>query len=92
MMELQLTVAFLNAVVLQATEVLAQAAPAIPKKSGAALGFGLAAIGAGIAERSIGAAAVGAIAEDSSMLGYGILLTVIPETIVIFGFVVVFVV
>lgn len=88
MIELQLTAAFLNAMVLQAGEATA----AIPPKTGAAIGFGLAALGAGYAERSVGSAAVGAIAEDKSMLGYGVLLTVIPETIVIFGFVVVFVV
>ncbi|WP_438268170.1 F0F1 ATP synthase subunit C [Halocatena salina] len=85
-MELQLTAAFLNAMVLQAGE----SAAAIPPATGAAIGFGLAAIGAGYAERSIGSAAVGAIAEDRGMLGYGVLLTVIPETIVIFGLVVVF--
>lgn len=85
-MELQLTAAFLSSMVLQAGE----AAPAIPPQAGAAIGFGLSALGAGYAERSIGSAAVGAIAEDKSMLGYGVLLTVIPETIVIFGFVVVF--
>lgn len=62
-----------------------QAAPAIPDKSGIAIGVGLAAIGAGIAERSIGAAAIGAIAEDESMLAYGVLLTVIPESLVIFA-------
>ncbi|WP_394337779.1 hypothetical protein [Halocatena pleomorpha] len=83
-MELQLTAAFLNAMVLQAGQA------AIPPATGAAIGFGLAAIGAGYAERSIGSAAVGAIAEDRGMLGYGVLLTVIPETIVIFGLVVVF--
>lgn len=79
-MELQLTAAFLNAVVLQA-----EAAPAIPAEAGVAIGVGLAAIGAGIAERSIGAAAIGAIAEDRGMIAYGIVLTVIPETLVIFA-------
>lgn len=43
-------------------------------------------IGTGIAQSSIGAAAVGMIAEDGSKFGTGILFTVIPETIVLFGF------
>jgi V/A-type H+-transporting ATPase subunit K len=63
------------------------------------LGIGLLAIGAGIAiglagyatgkaQADIGAAAVGAVAEDPNMFGRGLILTVIPETIVIFGLVV----
>ncbi|WP_225335173.1 F0F1 ATP synthase subunit C [Halomicrobium urmianum] len=68
------------------------AAPAIPNAplAFAALAVGLAAIGAGYAERGIGAAAVGAIAEDESMFGRGLILTVLPETIVILALVVVF--
>ncbi|WP_267641722.1 F0F1 ATP synthase subunit C [Haloarchaeobius amylolyticus] len=66
-------------------------APAIPADSGAALGIGLAAIGAGYAERGIGAAAVGALAEDSISTGIGIVLTVLPETLVIFALVALFV-
>ena len=57
---------------------------------------GLVAIGAGIAfagsalatawaEKSIGAAAVGAIVEDPKNFSKVLILTVIPETIVIFG-------
>jgi V/A-type H+-transporting ATPase subunit K len=57
-----------------------------------ALGAGLAiaggAIGAGIAEREIGAAAIGAIAEKDEMFGRGLLFTVLPETLVIFGLVI----
>ncbi|MFC5971513.1 F0F1 ATP synthase subunit C [Halomarina salina] len=67
-----------------------QAAPAIPETTGAALAVGLAAFGAGYAERGIGAAAVGAIAEDDSMFGRGLILTVLPETLVILALVVVF--
>ncbi len=55
---------------------------------GAGLAVGLAGVGAGIAEASIGAAAVGAMAEDEKLFGKGLILTVIPETIVIFGLVV----
>ncbi|PSP94028.1 hypothetical protein BRC91_07325 [Halobacteriales archaeon QS_4_62_28] len=66
------------------------AAPAIPPLAGAALAVGLAALGAGIAERGIGAAAVGAVAEDDAMFGRGLILTVLPETLVILALVVVF--
>lgn len=58
----------------------------------AALAVGLAAIGAGYAERGIGAAAVGAIAEDRDMFVPGIVMTVLPETLVIFAIVVIFLV
>ena len=65
---------------------------AVPAKAGAALAVGLAAFGAGYAERGIGAAAVGAIAEDDSMFGRGLILTVLPETLVILALVTIFVV
>ena len=55
---------------------------------GAGLAIGLAAIGAGIAEKEIGAAAVGAMAEKEEVFGKALILTVIPETIVIFGLVI----
>jgi len=55
---------------------------------GAGLAVGLAGIGAGLGEQAIGAAAVGAMAEDPKFFGKGLLMTVIPETIVIFGLVV----
>ena len=66
--------------------------PAIPPKTAAALAVGLAAFGAGYAERGIGAAAVGAVAENDEMFGRGLILTVLPETLVILALVVVFVV
>ncbi len=55
---------------------------------GAGLAVGIAGIASAIAEASIGAAAVGAMAEDEKLFGKGLILTVIPETIVIFGLVV----
>lgn len=70
----------------------AEAAPAIPALAGAALAVGLAGMGAGYAERGIGTAAVGALAEDSISLGYALLMTVLPETIVILAMVVYFIV
>jgi len=45
------------------------------------------AIGAGMAEKTIGAAAIGMIAEDSKKFGQAIVMTVIPESIAIFGMV-----
>jgi V/A-type H+-transporting ATPase subunit K len=66
--------------------------PGIPATGAAAIGVGLAGLGAGIAERGIGAAAVGAVAEDDEMFGRGLILTVIPETIVILALVTIFVV
>ncbi len=54
----------------------------------AGVAVGLAGIGAGIGEQGIGSAAIGAIAEDEGFFGRGLLLTVIPETVVIFGLVV----
>ncbi|WP_292490939.1 ATPase [Methanoculleus sp. 10] len=58
------------------------------KALGAALAVGLTGIGAGVAEMTIGSAAVGATAENRDVFGLVLLLTVIPETIVIFGLVV----
>jgi V/A-type H+/Na+-transporting ATPase subunit K len=58
------------------------------KALGAGLAVGLTGIGAGLAEMAIGSAAVGATAENKDVFGLVLLLTVIPETIVIFGLVV----
>ena len=55
---------------------------------GAGLAVGLSAYSSAIAEKEIGAAAVGAMAEDEKLFGKGLILTVIPETLVIFGLVV----
>ena len=54
--------------------------------SGAAIG--MSALAAAWAEKEIGVAAVGAMAEKEELFGKGLILTVIPETIVIFGLVV----
>lgn len=55
---------------------------------GASLAVGLSAIGTGLAEQAIGAAAVGAMAEKEELFGKGLIMTVIPESLVIFGLVV----
>lgn len=65
--------------------------PMLEQGAAAAIGIGLAALGAGYAERGIGSAAVGALAEDSISTGIGIVLTVLPETLVIFALVALFV-
>ncbi len=55
---------------------------------GASLALGISAIATAIAEKAIGTAAVGAMAEKEELFGKGLILTVIPESIVIFGLVV----
>ncbi|GAB3023818.1 hypothetical protein [Natronobiforma cellulositropha] len=80
---------------LLATAVALQAengGPILEPEAAAALGVGLAALASGYAERGIGAAAVGAIAEDRDMFVPGIVMTVLPETLVIFAIVVIFLV
>ncbi|MDT8357150.1 MAG: ATPase [Methanomicrobiaceae archaeon] len=67
---------------------VAEASAAGLKAIGAALAVGLTGMATAIAEYSIGAAAVGATAENKDVFGLVLLLTVIPETIVIFGLVV----
>lgn len=67
---------------------MAEASAAGLKAIAAALAVGLTGLATGIAEYSIGPAAVGATAENKDIFGLALLLTVIPETIVIFGLVV----
>jgi V/A-type H+-transporting ATPase subunit K len=55
---------------------------------GAGIALGLSAIAAAMAEKEIGSAAVGAMAEKEELFGKALILTVIPETLVIFGLVV----
>ncbi|MED5231243.1 MAG: V-type ATP synthase subunit K [Candidatus Thermoplasmatota archaeon] len=57
---------------------------------GAGLALGLAGIGTGLSQGPIGAASVGMIAEDKNRLGHAILFTALPETIVLFGFLAMF--
>jgi len=55
---------------------------------GAALAIGLSALATAWAEKEIGSAAIGALAEKEELFNKVLILTVIPETIVIFGLVV----
>ena len=68
------------------------AGPALGDAGLKALGAAIAIAGTGIAsgwaEKDIGSAAIGAMAENEALFGKGLILTVIPETIVIFGLVV----
>ena len=54
----------------------------------AAVAISLTAFATAYAQAKIGAAGVGALAEDDSLFGSVLILTVIPETMVIFGLVV----
>ncbi len=67
-------------------------APFLEADAAAAIAVGLSALAAGYAERGIGAAAIGAIAEDDDLFVPGLIMTVLPETLVIFAIVVVFLV
>jgi len=53
---------------------------------GAGLAFGLGALATAFAQAKIGAAAIGAILEKPESFGTVLILLVIPETLVIFGF------
>jgi V/A-type H+-transporting ATPase subunit K len=55
---------------------------------GAGIAVGMTGLASAWAESAIGSAAVGAMAENEKLFGKGLILTVIPETIVIFGLVV----
>ncbi|MCK9313053.1 MAG: ATPase [Methanocorpusculum sp.] len=74
----------IESLTVEAAQALASGYTAI----GAGLAVGLTGIGTGLGEMSIGAAAVGATAEDRGMFGLALVFTVLPETIVIFGLVV----
>jgi len=55
------------------------------KDLGAGIALGLAGLGAGISQGSIGSAAVGMLAEDGSKFGPALIFTALPESIVILG-------
>ncbi|MHB8584679.1 MAG: F0F1 ATP synthase subunit C [Thermoplasmatota archaeon] len=95
-------VLLLSALFLVAGSVSAQSVQGCPDDKGCAnlaqgnvaiaagLAVGLAGLGTGLAQAPIGAAAVGAVVEDPSFLGKSILYIAIPETVVIFGVLVAF--
>jgi F0F1-type ATP synthase membrane subunit c/vacuolar-type H+-ATPase subunit K len=57
----------------------------------AAIAFGLAALGAGVAVGYAGSAAIAAIAEKPDVFGRALVIVVLGEGIAIYGFVVVFI-
>jgi V/A-type H+/Na+-transporting ATPase subunit K len=57
---------------------------------GAGIGFGLAALGGGIAVGYAGSAAIAAIAEKPNLFGRAIIIVALGEGIAIYGFVIVF--
>ncbi|MCH7761476.1 F0F1 ATP synthase subunit C [candidate division TA06 bacterium] len=57
---------------------------------GAGLALGLTGLATGIAQSKIGSAGIGALAENPKLIGNVILLVAIPETVVILGFVIAF--
>jgi V/A-type H+-transporting ATPase subunit K len=72
-------------------EIIREGTPAIEPGAAAAIAVGLAALGTGYAQSRIGAAAVGAVAEDSDNFVTGLIFTAIPETLIIIAFVTIFV-
>ncbi|WP_407357118.1 V-type ATP synthase subunit K [Methanolobus sp. WCC5] len=70
------------------TETVTTMDPAGLKAIGAAIAVGVTGFASAYAEKEIGTAAIGAMAENEGLFGKGLILTVIPETIVIFGLVV----
>jgi V/A-type H+-transporting ATPase subunit K len=56
----------------------------------AGLAIGLAALATAWAEKEIGSAAIGAMAENEKIFGKALIMVVIPETIIIFGFLIAF--
>lgn len=59
---------------------------------GKGLAVGLGALASGIAQSRIGSAAVGAVAEDSSKFGTMLIFLLLPETLVIFGLLALFII
>lgn len=54
----------------------------------AAIAVGISGYAAGVAEQAVGSAAIGAMAENEKFFSKGLIMTVIPETIAIFGLVI----
>ncbi len=67
---------------------VAQASAMGMKAIGAGMAVGLTGLATSFAQYSIGTAAVGAVSENKDIFGLVLILTVLPETIVIFGLVV----
>jgi len=75
-----------------ASVVLQENSGGISGSAAAALAVGLGALGTGYAQRGIGSAAIGAVAEDDDMFVPGLIFTALPETLIIIAFVTIFLV
>ncbi|MER3425959.1 MAG: F0F1 ATP synthase subunit C [Thermus sp.] len=58
---------------------------------GMGLAVGLAALGTGVAQARIGAAGLGAVVEDRGNFGIAFIFFLLPETLVIFGLLIAFI-
>ncbi len=74
-----------SAIILLAATSAASTAAALTAVA-AALAISITALATGIAQRAIGSAGVGALAEQPNLVGSVIILIAIPETLVILGF------
>ena len=84
-------VAVLTVGVSPAFAVEASPGPTIPNSLAKAIGFGLAALGAGYAIGHAGAAGLAAAAEKPEMRTFAIIITALGEAIAIYGIVLVFI-
>ncbi|WP_459193702.1 hypothetical protein [Halosimplex sp. J119] len=79
-------------IISQTAEVaLQQGGPALNNQGAAAIAVGLGALATGYAQRGIGSAAVGAVAEDDDMFVPALIFTALPETLIIIAFVTIFI-
>ncbi|WP_436908853.1 hypothetical protein [Halosimplex marinum] len=83
----------MNAIIPQLAEVALQVEnTSLTPKAAAAIAVGLGALATGYAQRGIGSAAVGAVAEDDDMFVQALIFTALPETLIIIAFVTIFIV
>lgn len=82
----------LGAVALQQETPTVEQEPALTRDGAALVSIGLAALATGYAQRGIGSAAVGVVAEDSDNLIQGLLFTALPETLIIIALAAAFIV
>ena len=69
----------------------ASPAPTIPNSLAKAIGFGLAALGAGYAIGNAGAAGMAAVAEKPEMRTFAIIIVALGEALAIYGLVLLFI-
>ena len=86
-----LFVAVLTIATCPAFAVDASPAPVIPNSLAKAIGFGLAALGAGYAIGNAGAAGLAAVAEKPEMRTFAIIITALGEALAIYGIVLLFI-